>query len=45
MSTNSNKKQSKEKKSLTRFNVIYDVPYKIFIKYLKGDLNLYEIGQ
>ena len=45
MSTNSNKKQPKEKKSLTRFNVIYDDPYKIFVKYLKGELNLYEIGQ
>ena len=41
----SSKKPSKEKKSLTRFNVIYDDPYKIFLKYLKGELNLHEIGQ
>ena len=41
----SSKKISKEKKSLTRFNVIYDDPYKIFLKYLKGELNLHEIGQ
>ena len=40
-----NKTQLKEKKSLTRFNVIYEDPYKIFLKYLKGELNLYEIGQ
>ena len=41
----SSKKISKEKKCLTRFNVIYDDPYKIFLKYLKGELNLHEIGQ
>ena len=35
----------KEKKSLTRFNVIYEDPYKIFIQYLKGELSLFEIGQ
>ena len=37
--------QTKEKKSLTRFNVIYEDPYKIFLKYLKGELNLHEVGQ
>ena len=35
----------KEKKSLTRFNVIYEDPYKIFLQYLKGELSLYDIGQ
>ena len=44
MYNNSNKK-TKEKKSLTRFNVIYEDPYKIFLKYIKGELNLHEIGQ
>ena len=44
MNTNNNK-ISKEKKSLTRFNVIYEDPYKIFLKYLKGELNMFEIGQ
>ena len=44
MSNDSNKK-TKEKKSLTRFNVIYEDPYKIFLRYIKGELNLYEIGQ
>ena len=33
------------KKSLTRFNVIYEDPYLIFLKYLKGELNLSEIGR
>ena len=42
MSTNN--KISNEKKSLTRFNVIYEDPYKIFLKYLKGELNMFEIG-
>ena len=37
--------QTKEKKCLTRFNVIYEDPYKIFLKYLKGELNLHEVGQ
>ena len=36
MISNSKKKSSKEKKSLTRFNVIYEDPYKIFLSYLKG---------
>ena len=40
-----NEKKSKEKKSLTRFNVIYEDPYKIFIKYLKGELSLCDIGK
>ena len=35
----------KEKKSLTRFNVIYEDPYKIFLQYLKGELSLFDIGQ
>ena len=35
----------KEKKSLTRFNVIYEDPYRIFRQYLKGELSLYDIGQ
>ena len=38
-------KNALEKKSLTRFNVIYDDPYKIFLHYLKGELSLYDIGQ
>ena len=42
---NTNKKQQEEKKSLTRFNVIYDDPYKIFLHYLKGELTMNEIGQ
>ena len=37
-------KNSKEKKSLTRFNVIYEDPYKIFLQYLKGEISLYDIG-
>lgn len=41
----SNTKKPPEKKSLTRFNVIYEDPYKIFLKYLKGELSLHEIGQ
>ena len=45
---NSNKiipHKTKEKKSLTRFNVIYDDPYKIFLRYIGGELSMYEIGQ
>ena len=45
MSSNSKKKSSKAKKSLTRFNVIYEDPYKIFLSYLKGELSMYDIGQ
>ena len=37
-------KKKKEKKSLTRFNVIYEDPYLIFLKYLKGELSMYDIG-
>ena len=37
--------KEKVKKSLTRFNVIYEDPYKIFIQYLKGELSIYDIGQ
>ena len=44
MNINTPKRPSKEKKSLTRFNVIYDDPYKIFLRYIKGELNLLEIG-
>ena len=40
----SSTKNSKEKKSLTRFNVIYEDPYKIFLQYLKGEISLYDIG-
>ena len=32
-------------KSLTRFNVIYEDHYKIFLNYLKGELNMHDIGQ
>ena len=39
------KKSSSEKRSLTRFNVIYEDPYIIFLKYIKGELNLFEIGK
>ena len=38
-------KNNEEKKSLTRFNVIYEDPYKIFLQYLKGELSLYDLGQ
>jgi TBC1 domain family protein 5 len=40
----SSSKNTKEKKSLTRFNVIYEDPYKIFLQYLKGEISLYDIG-
>ena len=36
---------STEKKSLTRFNVIYEDPYLIFLKFIKGELNFFEIGK
>ena len=34
----------KQKKTLTRFNVVYDDPYQIFCKYLKGEITFNEIG-
>jgi TBC1 domain family protein 5 len=37
--------KGKVKKSLTRFNVIYEDPYQIFLKYLKGELTIHDIGQ
>ena len=45
MNSSTKKKASNEKKSLTRFNVIYEDPYKIFLSYLKGELSMYDIGQ
>jgi TBC1 domain family protein 5 len=42
--SHSSSKNVTEKKSLTRFNVIHDDPYKIFLQYLKGDLSLFDIG-
>jgi TBC1 domain family protein 5 len=45
MNVTPSKKNQGEKKSLTRFNVIYEDPYKIFLQYLKGELSLYDFGQ
>jgi len=45
MNVTPSKKNQGEKKSLTRFNVIYEDPYKIFLQYLKGELSLYDLGQ
>jgi len=45
MNVTPSQKNQGEKKSLTRFNVIYEDPYKIFLQYLKGELSLYDLGQ
>ena len=37
-------KNNGEKRSITRFNVIYEDPYKIFLQCLKGELSLYDLG-
>ena len=44
MSSKMNKKHLLGK-SLTRFNVIYEDHYKIFLNYLKGELNMHDIDQ